>query len=248
MEMEDDLQGVSGVEEELAQWLKEKDEAAENLRKKALKLSKMRMQAARNLERAVDREIRDLNMPHASFAVKFLRCCVADENTYGPKGGDDLEFYLTANVGEEPKALHKIASGGELSRIVLALKNVLTRIGSVDTVVFDEVDSGIGGATAEIVGRKLKTLSAHHQVICITHLPQIASFGGPHLRVRKQVAGGRTFTVVEKIDEAQKIDEIGRMLGGVEVTETARNHAREMLAAAETDAGRSSYAKKSAHQ
>lgn len=248
MEMEDDLQGVSGVEEELAQWLKEKDEAAENLRKKALKLSEMRMQAARNLERAVDREIRDLNMPHASFAVKFLRRCVADENTYGPKGGDDLEFYLTANVGEEPKALHKIASGGELSRIVLALKNVLTRIGSVDTVVFDEVDSGIGGATAEIVGRKLKTLSAHHQVICITHLPQIASFGGPHLRVRKQVAGGRTFTVVEKIDEAQKIDEIGRMLGGVEVTETARNHAREMLAAAETDAGRSSYAKKSAHQ
>ena len=135
-----------------------------------------------------------------------------------------------------------------MSRIVLALKNVLTRIGSVDTVVFDEVDSGIGGATAEIVGRKLKTLSAHHQVICITHLPQIASFGGPHLRVSKQVAGGRTSTVVEKIDDAQKIEEIGRMLGGVDVTETARDHARELLAAAGADEGGSRHAKKSAHR
>lgn len=247
-EMEEELQNASGAEEELAQWLKEKDAAAGNLRKKALKLSEMRMQAALSLERAVDREIHDLNMPHASFAVKFLRRCPADENTYGPKGGDEIEFYLTANAGEEPKALNKIASGGELSRIVLALKNVLTRIGSVDTVVFDEVDSGIGGATAEIVGRKLKTLSAHHQVICITHLPQIASFGGPHLRVSKQVAGGRTFTVVERIDDAQKIEEIGRMLGGVDVTETARDHARELLAAAGTDAGRSRHAKKSAHR
>ena len=196
----------------------------------------------------MDREIHDLNMPHASFAVKFLRRCPEDEAACGPKGGDEIEFYLTANAGEEPKALNKIASGGELSRIVLALKNVLTRIGSVDTVVFDEVDSGIGGATAEIVGRKLKTLSAHHQVICITHLPQIASFGGPHLRVSKKVAGGRTSTVVEKIDDEQKIEEIGRMLGGVDVTETARDHARELLAAAGAAAGRSRNAKKSAHR
>jgi DNA repair protein RecN (Recombination protein N) len=247
-EMEEEMQSVSGAEEELAQWMKEKETAARDLREKALKLSEMRMQAARSLERAVDREIRDLNMPHASFAVKFLRRCPADEKTYGPKGGDEMEFYLTANAGEEPKALNKIASGGELSRIVLALKNVLTRIGSVDTVVFDEVDSGIGGATAEIVGRKLKTLSAHHQVVCITHLPQIASFGGPHLRVSKQVEGGRTSTVVEKIDDAQKIEEIGRMLGGVDVTETARDHARELLAAAGADEGRNRHAKKSAHR
>jgi len=247
-EMEEELQDVSGAEEELARLGKEKDAVAGELREKALELSKMRQRAAQSLERAVDREIRDLNMPHASFAVKFLRRCSRDENTCGPKGGDEIEFYLTANAGEEPKALHKIASGGELSRIVLALKNVLTRIGSVDTVVFDEVDSGIGGATAEIVGRKLKTLSAHHQVICITHLPQIASFGGPHLRVSKQVAGGRTSTVVEKIDDAQKIEEIGRMLGGVDVTETARDHARELLAAAGADEGGSRHAKKSAHR
>lgn len=247
-EMEEELQGVSGAEEELARLGKEKDAAAAELRERALTLLAMRRKAAQSLERAVDREIRDLNMPHASFAVKFLRRCPEDERMYGPKGGDEIEFYLTANAGEEPKPLHKIASGGELSRIVLALKNVLTRIGSVDTVVFDEVDSGIGGATAEIVGRKLKALSAHHQVICITHLPQIASFGGPHLRVSKKVAGGRTSTVVEKIDDEQKIEELGRMLGGVDVTETARDHARELLAAAGAGEGRSRHAKKSAHR
>ena len=147
------------------------------------------MQAAVLLKEAVDAEIHDLNMPHASFFVKFLKRCSATDNSYGPKGGDEIEFYLTANAGEEPKALNKIASGGELSRIVLALKNVLSQTGSVGTVVFDEVDSGIGGATAEIVGRKLKEVSAHHQVICITHLPQIASFGDTHLRVAKKVAG-----------------------------------------------------------
>ena len=151
---------------------------------------------------------------------------------YNARGGDELEFYLTANIGEEPKALNKIASGGELSRIVLALKNVLSHAGSVGTIVFDEVDSGIGGATAEIVGRKLKDVAAHHQVICITHLPQIACYGDSHLRVVKKVAGGRTTTKVDELDDEQKIEEISRMLGGVDLTEMTRDHAREMLASA----------------
>lgn len=251
-EMEEELKRVSGVEEELEQLKKEKDAIAGVLREKALTLSTLRSRAAVLLKEAVDAEMRDLNMPHAFFFVEFLKRCSEVESAYGPKGGDDIEFYLAANAGEEPKPLNKIASGGELSRIVLALKNVLTKTGSVATVVFDEVDSGIGGATAEIVGRKLKALSAHHQVICITHLPQIASFGGRHLRVSKQVADGRTSTLVEKIDERQKIEEIGRMLGGVDVTETAKDHAREMLAAATAGAKagtvRSRHAKKSAHR
>jgi DNA repair protein RecN (Recombination protein N) len=117
---------------------------------------------------------------------------------------------------------------------VLALKNVLSQTGSVATVVFDEVDSGIGGATAEIVGRKLKDISVHHQVICITHLPQIASYGTSHLKVSKKVAGGRTATMVESIDEHGRIEEIGRMLGGVDVSETAKDHARAMIARANT--------------
>ena len=252
-DMEEELKCVSGVAEELENLSKEKDAIAVDLREKALALSTLRLQAAGLLKKAVDAEIHGLNMPHAYFFVEFLKRCSDGENAYGPKGGDDLEFYLAANAGETPKPLNKIASGGELSRIVLALKNVLSRTGSVDTVVFDEVDSGIGGATAEIVGRKLKEVSAHHQVICITHLPQIASFGGSHLRVSKQVADGRTATKVDKIDDEQKIEEISRMLGGVNVTETARDHARAMLAAAgaargAVDAGRSKHAEKSAHR
>jgi DNA repair protein RecN (Recombination protein N) len=252
-EMEEELQRISGIDEELEKLTKEKDAAARELREKALALSAQRSQAAVLLKKAVDAEIHDLNMPHASFFVQFLRRCPETGDAYGPKGGDDMEFYLAANAGEDPKSLNKIASGGELSRIVLALKNVLSQTGSVATVVFDEVDSGIGGATAEIVGRKLKEVSAHHQVICITHLPQIASFGGRHLRVTKQVADGRTATAVEKIDDDQKIEEISRMLGGVEVTETARNHARTMLAAAgaarfAADTGRGRHAKKSTDQ
>jgi len=252
-DMEEELQRVSGVAEELAVLTKEKDAVAIDLREKTLALSKLRGQAAGLLNQAVDAEIHDLNMPHARFFVQFLKRYSAADNSYGPKGGDDIEFYLAANAGEAPKPLNKIASGGELSRIVLALKNVLSQTGSVGTIVFDEVDSGIGGATAEIVGRKLKEVSAHHQVICITHLPQIASFGAAHLRVEKQVADGRTATMVSKIDDQQKIEEISRMLGGVDVTETARDHARAMLAAARAtrvavDAGRSKHAEKSAHR
>lgn len=130
------------------------------------------------------------------------------------------------------KPLNRIASGGELSRIVLAMKKVLARAGAVGTVIFDEVDSGIGGATAEIVGRMLREISRHHQVICITHLPQIASFGETHYQVLKQVAGGRTRTDVKVLSEGERVEEITRMLGGVEVTDKTRAAAREMLKAA----------------
>ncbi|MGB5218601.1 MAG: hypothetical protein WBN66_09925, partial [Smithella sp.] len=142
---------------------------------------------------------------------------------------DEIEFYLSANKGEEARPLNKVASGGELSRIILALKNVLSRTGSVSSIVFDEVDNGIGGAVAEIVGRKLKEVSSNHQVICITHLPQIACFGEKHLHVSKKVVKGRTITSVNELDDDRQIEEISRMLGGVHVTETTREHAREML-------------------
>ena len=134
------------------------------------------------------------------------------------KGMDDLEFYLSTNVGEELKPLRGIASGGELSRIMLALKKVLARTGSVGTIVFDEVDSGIGGATAEIVGRKLKEVARHHQVLCITHLPQIACYGDRHYRVAKRIVGERTNTSVTLLSEDERLEEIARMLGGVELT------------------------------
>ena len=250
--MEEDLLQISGVEESLAALMREKSAAEGQMHQSAIELSDRRKQAAQSLQEAVDREIHALNMPHARFIARFLRRCGEDPEGYGPKGADEIEFYLAANAGEEPKPLNRIASGGELSRIVLALKNVLSRTGSVATVVFDEVDSGIGGATAEIVGRKLKEVSANHQVICITHLPQIACFGGTHLRVVKNVTNGRTSTAVESLDAEKKIEEISRMLGGVDLTETARDHAREMLKAAkavkEADENRSRHVKKSTHR
>ena len=252
-QMAEELENVTHVEDELTGLHQEKEALGGELRRKALALSKLRHLAASRLKKTVDAEISGLNMPHASFFVQFLKRAADEGADYGPRGGDEIEFYLTANAGEEPRPLNRIASGGELSRIVLALKNALSRTGSVGTVVFDEVDSGIGGATAEIIGRKLKDVSGSHQVICITHLPQIAVFGGLHLRVSKKVADGRTVTCVEKLDESQKIEEISRMLGGVDLTKTARDHARAMLAAAAAqqkaaDSGRSQHAEKSTHR
>lgn len=252
-EMEEELRRVFSVEEELEKLTEEEQSSRAAMVQKAEVLSRQRAEAATKLKEAVDKEIHALNMPHASFLVNFKK--TASEKapeSFGPRGGDELEFYLTANIGEEPKALNKIASGGELSRIVLALKNVLSRVGSVATIVFDEVDSGIGGATAEIVGRKLKEVSANHQVICITHLPQIACYGDGHLRVAKKVAHGRTATIVDQLDDDQKIEEISRMLGGVDLTEKTRDHAREMLEGARVsnlDNGKGKEnAKKSAHR
>jgi DNA repair protein RecN (Recombination protein N) len=232
-EMEKELLLVSNIAEELQKLSQEELIVKTRMRERAQKLSQLRARAAAELKVTVDQEIRALNMPHASLEIHFQRNAVSvDPEMYNARGGDELEFYLTANIGEEPKALNKIASGGELSRIVLALKNVLSQAGSVETIVFDEVDSGIGGATAEIVGRKLKEVSANHQVICITHLPQIACYGDSHLRVVKKVAGGRAITNVDKLNDEQKIEEISRMLGGVDLTETTRDHAREMLESA----------------
>lgn len=229
-EIEDDLNKVYSLEEELEKLSKEEEKIKDDLRRKALRLSEIRKQAAKKLQEAVNKEIHELNMPNAFFHVNFNKYA-ADKNIelFEQTGGDEIEFYLTANKGEESKPLNSIASGGELSRIILALKNVLSRTGSVASIVFDEVDNGIGGAVAEIVGRKLKAVSANHQVICITHLPQIACFGDSHLHVYKKVAKGRTITYVEELDDEQKVEEISRMLGGVNVTETTRKHAREMI-------------------
>ena len=229
-EMERQLLTVSNVADELNKLAQQEQDVAARMRQRAQELSQLRAQAAGKLKDAVDGEIHALNMRHASFEIRFHSSAAqTDPAMYGRRGGDELEFYLTANVGEEPKALNKIASGGELSRIVLALKNVLSHAGSVATIVFDEVDSGVGGATAEIIGRKLKEVSVNSQVICITHLPQIACYGDNHLHVAKKIADGRTTTIVSKLNSEQKIEEISRMLGGVDLTEMTRKHAREML-------------------
>jgi len=227
-EIEEYLKTVFSMDEELGNLTQEEEKVQQNLQQNALKLSQIRGRTAKKLQDAVDKEIHALNMPHASFFVNFKKDDDAAE-FFGPKGSDEVEFYLTANKGEESRPLNKVASGGELSRIILALKNVLSRTGSVSSIIFDEVDNGIGGAVAEIVGRKLKEVSANHQIVCITHLPQIACFGDKHMYVSKKVVKDRTVTSLEELDCEQKIEEISRMLGGVNVTQKTREHAKEML-------------------
>ena len=138
---------------------------------------------------------------------------------------------ISPNIGEELRPLSKIASGGELSRIMLALKTILARNASVETIIFDEVDSGIGGATAEVVGEKLHSLAQYHQILCITHLPQIASKGNTHYLVKKQVIDRRTQTVISKLNAEERLMEIARLLGGRTISKKTVAHAKEMLTA-----------------
>jgi DNA repair protein RecN (Recombination protein N) len=187
------------------------------------KLSRERKRVASELKKSVEKELNSLGMKKTIFEIRI------DLYPLSVKGVDRVEFLISPNVGEEVKPLAKIASGGELSRIMLAMKRILARIGGRQVLVFDEVDAGIGGAMAEVVGRKLKELSQHHQVICVTHLPQIACFADQHHSVRKEVKSGRTITLVDRLEKELIVDEIARMLGGLKVTEKTRAHAKEMI-------------------
>jgi len=225
-----ELEEMTRMEEEIVSCERDLSAKEALLAKMAERLSGLRKKWARTLEELVEKEIHELCMENTAFKVVFLNESSAEiPPAFTEKGIDGIEFYLSTNIGESLKPLHRIASGGELSRIVLALKKVLAMAGSVGTVIFDEVDSGIGGAAAEMVGYKLKDVATHHQVICITHLPQIACFGDTHYLVTKSVAEGRTHTGVSPLNESERLNEVARMLGGVETTETTRLHAAEML-------------------
>lgn len=199
----------------------------------AARLSQKRRADARELEEYVTRELRQLAMEKIRFRVVLETAVPSPENddTEGltRHGLDGVEFYVALNPGEELKSLAKTASGGELSRIHLALKNAVAADWSARTMVFDEVDAGIGGRVAELVGKKLKQVSRRNQVICVTHLPQIAAFADRHFHIYKQTRSDRTQTHFEVLDGERRIQEIARMLGGSKITETTTRHAREML-------------------
>jgi len=237
--LNDVIQRRDNIEEELSLLdssdLK-KEALEENLKKyraEALKaakdLTKARGKAAVQLSGKMARELEDLNMSNARFEAYISPLSGEEGCELNENGADRVEFNLSTNPGEEPKPMAKIASGGELSRIMLALKNCILDRERTPTLVFDEVDSGIGGGTAEAVGRKIKKVSANTDVICITHLPQIAALGDNHYKVKKTVKEGRTYTTIEELKENQRIEEIARMLGGMEITDKTRAHAREML-------------------
>jgi DNA repair protein RecN (Recombination protein N) len=202
-------------------------------------LSAKRQKAAKKLCQSVEQELKNLKMAQTQFDIFFQRTKAAgDTNQYlninghliSETGLDQISFMIAPNPGEAIKSLVRIASGGELSRVVLALKAILAKSDSVETVVFDEVDAGIGGSVAEVVGKKLKSLAQHHQIICITHLPQIAKFADYHFKIEKIVSDGRTRTQIIPLADKERITEIARMLGGVEITQATLEHARELLA------------------
>jgi len=192
----------------------------------AARLTRGRRAAARELDRKVTAYMQTLGMPGGVFATRVEPSAPV---VFSPSGNDDVEFLVSANPGQPPRPLAKVASGGELSRISLALQVAAVTAGHLPCLVFDEVDAGVGGAVAEMVGRQLRALAALGQVLCVTHLPQVASQAEHQIRVTKQVDRGATRTHIETLDEAARVEEIARMLGGTSITGTTREHAREML-------------------
>jgi DNA repair protein RecN (Recombination protein N) len=239
--VEQELQQLEGGEETIAGLQQEVETAAEAAWTWARQLSQERQAAARTLEERMIQELAGLGMKGATFRVQFQ----TDEDIHGATsvegpfhrncqrltntGCDRVEFYLSANPGEPLLPLVQVASGGELSRLMLALKVLSTAAGEAPTLIFDEVDAGIGGAVAEVVGRRLKTLAKHRQVLCITHLPQIAAFADHAYTVAKTVVKGRTISSAKKLNRNEQVQELARMLGGIEITTEARRHAKEML-------------------
>jgi DNA repair protein RecN (Recombination protein N) len=222
-EVDETLSSFTSDEERLSRLVGEIGPLREEMTQRAQKLSRERKRVASELKRSVEKELATLGMKKTTFQVRI------DDQALSHKGKDRIEFLISPNIGEEVKPLAKIASGGELSRIMLAMKRILAIIGGRQVLIFDEVDAGIGGAIAEVVGRKLRELSKHHQVICVTHLPQIACFADRHHSVKKEVKSGRTVTVVDPLEKDARVEEIARMLGGVKVTEKTRAHAQEMM-------------------
>ncbi len=231
------LSNLERGEEQIAALEKAFADARQGAWEMAEKISQERQRASKKLTREMEREVKGLGMPETTFEARFhTQDEKADEPPFfiagrklSERGMDQVEFYFSPNPGEPVKPLAKIASGGELSRLMLALKALVLAPGVVSTLLFDEVDAGIGGRVAEIVGKKLKQVAAHHQVMSVTHLPQIAAMSDAHFVVHKAVEKGRTFTRVKQLSESDRIAELARMLGGVKITEQTRKHAEEMV-------------------
>ena len=237
----EELNTISTSDEEIGKLSEEYKAAVKETKAVAFDLSDSRKLAAKSLEEKVISELKDLGMDGTVFRISIQRDfspdgkIEKDNKTYVlyPHGLDRIEFLISANEGEDLKQLKKVASGGEMSRIMLALKKVILSADIVDTLIFDEVDAGIGGKTAEIVGRKLKSLAGDRQVLVITHLAQIAAMSDNHYTVSKEKINERVTTGVKNLNKAEKTKEIARMLAGEKITEISLKHAQEMIALSE---------------
>lgn len=204
--------------------LKEREKVLkEELELYSNKLSEMRKKYAKELTALVEEHLKELNFETVRFEMRFEKM-----DHFTANGTDDAQFLISTNPGEEVKPLGSIASGGEISRIMLALKTVLAENDEIDTLIFDEIDTGISGRTAQKVSEKMNLIGRNHQIICITHLPQIAAMADTHFLIEKQVEGGATHSRIVKMKEEESVEELARMLGGVTITETVLENAREM--------------------
>ena len=226
--LEEELASYDEGEERLEGLEKTLGELQKELQALSEELSRGRHDAARKMEAAVMKELGELNMDKTRFQVS-IDPVPPGEVSFTTKGKDRVEFFIAPNPGEGLKPLSKIASGGEISRVMLAFKTILADVDNVSTLIFDEVDMGIGGRVAEMVGKKLKLISSARQVLCITHLPQIASKADLHLQISKETQGDKTLVRVRRLSDAERVEEIARMLGGEVITSTTRKHAQEML-------------------
>lgn len=210
--------------DEMAESLKSKlVELEKELSKKALSLTKVRQEVAINLQQAILSELKSLDMKGVSFKVNFT------ETNYSQNGNSEVEFMISFNLGEDLKPIYKVASGGEMSRFMLAFKTILADIDEIDTIVFDEIDAGISGIAAQVVGEKLHNIANKKQILCITHLPQIAANADTHFCISKNSDENRTYTTIKKLKDEERINEIARLIAGSNITDTTIEHAREIV-------------------
>ena len=201
----------------------------EQLRALAKEMTAIRTSAAERLAQAIMEQLRALCMEKAQFIVTFRALEQFDVN-----GLDDIVFYISTNVGEPPKSLPKIASGGELSRIMLALKTIFSASNGITSIIFDEVDTGVSGRVAQAIAEKIAAIAIHSQVLCISHLPQVAAMADQHYFIKKEVEHNRTVTTLTNMNEQQRIEELSRMMSGTEITDVTLQHASELLQQAHT--------------
>jgi len=220
----EELDQIENFDERKAQLEGDTRASLSVLRERSALLTAARCQVADQLSIAIEKELVDLNFKDSTFKIQ-----ISPAPAIGPDGGDICEIMITTNRGEPLKPLVKIASGGEISRIMLAIKNVTGSYDDIPTMIFDEIDAGISGVTASIVARKLKEISKSHQIICITHLPQIAAAGDANYKIYKDSDESSTYTHVDKLTPLEKTDEIARLLGGDTITETTRRNAEELI-------------------
>ncbi len=232
-----DLDRLQNADKEQAQLEHRILQQAQQLHQLSRQLSQARKDQAQQLSHTVNQELRELGMKHAQFRIdiQVLKPAQADDDDgkprYSPRGMDAIEFLLSPNPGLEPRPLSRIASGGELSRVMLALKTALARADFTHTLIFDEIDSGISGSIAQITGSKLRQLGSTHQVLCVTHLPQIAAQGQQHFLVEKHIQHNQTFSSVRLLNPQEKVLEIARLLSGVNITQSSQASAQELIAA-----------------